>query len=380
MLYLSPTESVSLADAETIGSGAQGIVIGRPGDRQYCIKRFRRVSPEQDRRVDGLLRLSPVDWRGTTDYHVAWPKWPLTDQTGRIRAVGLRRIDGVSLHALFDPAQRGVAFDRPTWALNLRVALSIARLFVDLHRINVVVGDVSASNLLVERSGRVVLIDCDSVQFTDPLTGEWFAADHLTPEYAPPESLRAWAGGPLDVLPAAHDRFGLAALVCQLLMEGDHPFEGVPADAGDDGVEGNIRAGRCRLFSPERFVPIAGALTELLLPPVIRTLARRAFIDGHGDPGRRPTAAEWAAGLSEAYGSLMGCRFNRSHLYHDGFVVCVWCHRRDSGLGDHYPGGAGAEETGEPVSVAEPAESAEPAARVMPRNLTTPQVKRWRTV
>ncbi|GAA2347848.1 hypothetical protein [Dactylosporangium salmoneum] len=330
-LYFEPGRPVVLTDPQPIGSGAQGLVVVGAGNPRFCFKVYRTVSGTRDERTAALLRLPPAAWPGTPEHHAAWPLHPLTDDTGHVRAVALRRVEGVSLHALFDPQQRQAALERPNWATLLRVARNLTRLFGRLHRAGVVVGDVSPGNVLVEPDGRVVLIDCDSVQFTDPATGRAFPAEHVTPEYAPGQAL---AHG--DV---SHDLFGLAVLICQLLMEGDHPFEGIPREGADRGIEGNIGAGASPLLEPHRFVPVPGRLTAELLPEPVVALARRAF---SGDPTARPGTAEWDAALGEAQRELIGCRYDAAHFHRQGLSACVWCHRRHHGLGEHYPAAGGA--------------------------------------
>ena len=320
-----------------LGGGAEGMVFGT-NDPRFCFKVYRCPSPARDARTAALLRTPPVEWKGTDDYHAAWPLRSLNDDEGHVRVVLMRRARGVSMHALFDPKQRRDALASPTWASLLKVALNMTRLFADLHRVGVVIGDVSPNNLLISRSGQVILIDCDSVQFTDPLTGQEFMADHVTPEYAAPETPWPAASGYVARLAVTHDLFGLAVIICQLLMEGDHPFEGVPIRSADKGIEANIRDGHCRLLCPERFVPVPGQLTLELLPAPVTALVWQAFAEGFADASRRPSTAQWETALTCALNDLMGCRNEPDlHFYRQGLAACVWCYRRHIGLEDHYP-------------------------------------------
>jgi DNA-binding helix-hairpin-helix protein with protein kinase domain len=171
------------------------------------------------------------------------------------------------------------------------------------------------------------------VQFTDPATGREWNADHATPEYSLP--------APADRLSPAHDLFGLAVIIAQLLMEGDHPYEGLPVDGEDLGIEANIRSGYSRLLAPERYVPIPGQLTLDLLPPPLAALVRRALGVGVTEPAQQPTPAQWETALRHAYNDLIGCRKDPDlHFYRQGLESCVWCYRREAGLGDHYPSAA----------------------------------------
>jgi DNA-binding helix-hairpin-helix protein with protein kinase domain len=332
-LYLAPGRPFTLPGRTVLlGSGAAGWVFGVPDDPRVCFKVYLRPSAELDRRVAGLLRLRPVSSR-PDGYRIAWPEWPLVDETDRTRAIVLPRVPGVALHSIFDPVQRIAVLDHPIWPTCIELALRIARLFANLHDDRqVVVGDVSPDNLIVSRIGTVALIDTDSMQFTDPYTGEFFLARHMTPGYTAPETLAA----PPSALRPSHDLFGLAVLVCQLLLEGDHPFEGVLRDGGDHGVDSNVAAGNCRLFFPERFRTAAGRLPRELLPPPVLALAHRGLADGHARPELRPTAKEWVGALTAALNSLIGCRVNSRHFSPASLGDCLWCGRRASG-GEHYP-------------------------------------------
>jgi DNA-binding helix-hairpin-helix protein with protein kinase domain len=332
-LYVRPGVPLVFSGPVLLGVGAQGLVFGIAGHPEVCFKVFREPSDDLDRRIAGLLRMPPVDWQGQDGHTVAWPQGMLTDEHEQVRAVVLGRVYGRSLHAVLDPPQRVEFLVRPTWATTLHVARRVAEIFGSLHRVGVVVGDVRPDNLLVDPDGRVVLIDCDSVQFTDPTSHELFGADVATHAYSSPEALRS----PTDTLADSHDLFGLAILVCQLLMEGDHPFEGVPVSGPDTGVAGNVLAGNCRLFAPDRLVEVRGRLDRSVLPAAVRDLAWRALVEGSDEPARRPGATEWAEALADAATDLIGCARNRNHFYPVELGRCVWCARRDDGLGDHYP-------------------------------------------
>src|SRR5262249_27343210 len=146
--------------------------------------------------------------------HVAWPRAVLLDADGAVCGVVMPRVNGAPLLRLLDPVRRIEVLDEPTWRTNLTVASRVARLFERLHGAGVVIGDVSPSNLIVDRHGHVTLIDCDGVQFTDPRSGELYRGEKFTPEYAAPEVLR----DPVRPLSPEHDLFGLAVMICQLLM------------------------------------------------------------------------------------------------------------------------------------------------------------------
>ncbi|MFF5077411.1 hypothetical protein ACFY36_10190 [Actinoplanes sp. NPDC000266] len=332
-LYIEPGRPINLGPLVPLGEGGQGVVLGLPDEPEVCFKFFLEPSEDLDRRVNGLLKQRPTEWPDGGEQVIAWPKWPLRDETGRIRSVVLPRFDGASLYALFDADQRLEFLDRPTWATCLQAAIRISSIYRQLHRVDVVVGDVSPNNLIVDRSGRIALIDCDSVQFVDDWSREVFPADVATREYCSPEALRS----PIRHLAPSHDLFGMAILLCQLLMDGDHPFEGRPLRGPDRGVEGNIREGTSALFTPERLVPVAGRLDLRVLPTVVQQLAFRALSQGHTQPHVRPSAAEWERVLRGVLNDLLGCPRHANHFFPAALGRCPWCARYDAGIADHFP-------------------------------------------
>jgi len=284
-----------------------------------------------------LMRTEPATWRGdhAEHLHVAWPRQPLMDATGRTLGFLMPLVDGEPLTRLFDPHVRVKAIEEPTWRVIIGVAARTARLLAKLHGVGIVMGDVSPANILVSPSGHVTLLDCDTVQFTDPETSILYRCAKLTPEYAPP----ATNGSATQVLAPSHDAFCLAVMICQLLMEGDHPFEGVPADSADvDSLASdNIRLQNNRIVFPERFTPVPGAIPVSVLPPELLRLAQACFGDGHGNPDARPSPEDWETALEHAGFEVMGCRENDRHLYHNSLSSCVWCERVAQGFDDRYP-------------------------------------------
>ncbi len=350
-LYVPPRRPLTIG--HELGSGAEGFVFAVADSEDLCLKVYDRAADDLDRRLDAMLRAAPYAWGGDhpEHVHVAWPQAKVVDEHQRTRGFLMPRLDRsrhARLELLFDPGRRSELLEEPTWGQLLGIAGRIARLVAALHAEGVVVGDLSGSNIWVARSGHVTFIDCDSMQVRDPATGHVFPARKNSPGYAPPEVVR----GEATAIGHEQDRFGLAVLVCQLLMEGDHPFEGVPTGPGasDPTIEDNVVHQRDRITHPERLGPRAGELPAALLPPEVYRLAAAAFGPGHVEPAHRPPAAAWSDRLTAARANLTGCRANPRHLYPRSLPACVWCDRRLAGLGDHYPPAAPPWVTGAPAS------------------------------
>jgi DNA-binding helix-hairpin-helix protein with protein kinase domain len=339
-LYVPPRRPLTIG--RELGSGAEGFVFAVAGSEDLCLKVYDQAADDLDPRLDAMLRAAPYGWGGDhpEHVHVAWPQAKVVDEHQRTRGFLMPRLDRsrhARLELLFDPGRRSELLEEPTWGQLLGIAGRIARLVAALHDEGVVVGDLSGSNIWVARSGHVTFIDCDSMQVRDPATGQVFPARKNSPGYAPPEVVR----GEAAAIGHEQDLFGLAVLVCQLLMEGDHPFEGVPAGPSSNGtdatLEDNVVHQRNRITHPQLLRPRAGDLPVAMLPPEVRHLAEAAFGPGHDAPARRPPAAAWSDRLTAARANLTGCRANDRHLYPRSLPTCIWCDLHRAGLGDHYP-------------------------------------------
>jgi hypothetical protein len=188
----------------------------------------------------------------------------------------------------------------------------------------VVIGDFNESNIRTWREARVTLLDCDSMQVRDPVSGEWFFCRVGRPEFTPPELVRAdWAS---TVRHPSSDLFALAIHLYQLLLEGEHPFRGVWRGNGEKPPV-SVLAGR-GIWAHQNggpLVPRPAAISAGLLPPALVAMFRQAFEDGAVDPGARPTAAQWHAALDGLAGQLRQCAADRAHFYPGGHDACPWC-------------------------------------------------------
>lgn len=316
---------VSLVRASTLGEGGEARVVSVPGRVDLVAKLYRHPRPEHARKLAQMLADPPA--LADAGASLAWPREPLVDAAGQVVGFVMPRAHGVKVFELFNPATRRALEHRFHWALLHRVAGNLAAALDALHARGYVVGDVNESNLLVNPAGSVTLVDTDSFQVPDPIGGGWFRARVGRPEYTPPE-LQGLDFGSVDRTPA-HDRFGLAVVIFQLLMEGTHPFA-VRTDTGEESVtvEERIRAGRFAYLPgddirPPRMAPPFEALDERL-----RDLAVRAFHAGHAEAYARPTAAEWRDGLRAAEAELVTCKASGQHRYAPHLVACPWCRRK----------------------------------------------------
>jgi eukaryotic-like serine/threonine-protein kinase len=338
---LSPDGSQRLPLAGgPLGVGGQARVYAVDSDPTRVVKLYRTPNEERTKRLlHMLLAHRPEDFMVGADRHpvLVWPSALVHDANGRAVGYVMRRVgppEQLPLFTLFTRRQRLASFPDASWRFLVGVARNLAGLVVQLHRQDLVVGDLSHNNLMVSRNGFVTLLDCDSIQFRHD--GQFFACATSTMEYAAPE-LQVDPSAPRS---PATDDFTLAVLVCRLLTAGDHPFIGHPAQVvSEEPSPGeNIRLGLSYLVRPTAVRVPRETVDAAVLPPAVAALARRAFGPGIEDPTQRPSAAEWHQTLRREWSLARICDRRPRHTYGAHLGACPWCARITAGTADlFYP-------------------------------------------
>ncbi len=325
-----------LTCSTVLGSGTESIVHAVDADPRQAVKIYREPDAERTRRLEHMLRafnasqfVEPVSGHPV----LIWPEDLARDSTGAVLGYVMRRSDHQPLSTFFEHYTRLTKFPDKDWKFLLGVASNLSQLVAILHDQEIVIGDLAPSNIHVRADGLISFLDCDSLQFR--YDGEVFACHTVTPEYAAPELLPELAG-PKNV---ETDRFTLALLVCQLLLCGDHPFQGIPARPldVDPSPETNIQYGITVLTAPREVEVPDEAIEPGVLPPRVAALARQAFGAGHGTAGSRPAAQEWAEALDLAWDDVKMCGNRKVHTYSGHLPECPWCARGRLGRFDPFP-------------------------------------------
>ncbi|MER6121842.1 hypothetical protein ABT173_03910 [Streptomyces sp. NPDC001795] len=320
---------VRLAELPLKGGG-QAAVFPVEGDDTIVVKLYReRPGPDQERRLTRMLTMSPLAARPTDANQppeLAWPTALARGPEGGFLGYAMRRFGEphhVQLIGLFTRSQRLRLFqDRADWRFLLGVAWNLAFMTARMHYDDLVIGDFSSSNVVVDANGFVTFLDCDSIAFTDPVTGETFPCLMHTTDYSSPERQ---AGGAAT---RASDDFALAVLIYQLLTAGNHPFGGVPHDsASESTVKDNIAASVSYVVRPELVTIPRGTLDPSVLPPGLLTLARAAFGPGVHTPAARPQAQDWLRALDQERRQVRVCQNRPLHAYGAHLPTCPWCVR-----------------------------------------------------
>lgn len=324
--------AVTLAERPLKGGG-QAAVYPVQGHDGMVVKLYREPpDAAQERRLERMLTMSPLGGRPTHETQppeLAWPTALARGTDGEFLGYAMSRFgepEHVQLLGLFTRSLRVRLFPgRGDWKFLLGVSWNLAFMTARLHHEDLVIGDFSSNNVVVNRAGFVTFLDCDSIAFTDPATGEYFPCLMHTADYSAPERQK---GGPAT---QQSDDFALAVLIYQLLTGGNHPFGGVPHDSDSDAtVKDNIAASCSYVVRPERVVVPRTVVDPLVLPPALLGLAHRAFGPGVDNPAERPTAQEWLRALDAERSLVRVCDIRPLHTYGSHLDACPWCARVDA--------------------------------------------------
>jgi DNA-binding helix-hairpin-helix protein with protein kinase domain len=252
---------------------------------------------------------------------IAWPNDLLYTAGGQLAGYVMVNVqNAVPLLLVFNPRSRARTLPSFNRRYLHRAARNLAAALGALHASNYIVGDLNESNVMVTPSALITLIDADSFQVQRRIGSKpvLHPCPVGKPEYTPPEL----QGKTFALVPrqAEHDRFGLAVLIFQLLLEGNHPFRAQWLGSDDPPpVEDRIRQGAWP-YARRPAQPIApprGAPALDTLHPALVKLVRQCFVEGHTEPRARPLPEEWEEALGIAEDALVACALGHLYSRHD---------------------------------------------------------------
>jgi DNA-binding helix-hairpin-helix protein with protein kinase domain len=300
-----------------IGKGGEGEIYLLGHDSKLAVKVYTaRTDGGREEKVRAMVGL------GLAEAHqlVSFPKDVVTAKSGAFAGFTMRLVENCrQVHELYGVKSRKIHYPKADFRFLVRAAANTARAVADVHRSNCVIGDVNHSGVLVANDARVALIDADSFQLA--ARGRTYPCLVGVPDFTPPEL----QGRPLAgiVRTPAHDQFGLAVAIFQLLFMGRHPYAGQSKDSHltlDQFIARNLFA-----YSRARntgVTPPVGVATLEDFPGDIGAAFERAF---GLDPARRPAPSEWSDQLKSLEGSLNRCSINAMHFYPSAAKGCPWC-------------------------------------------------------
>jgi DNA-binding helix-hairpin-helix protein with protein kinase domain len=328
-----------------LASGGEANIFAISGPTNSVAKIYHRPDKHHFAKLGVMLATRPTTLGNNGHVSIAWPVdlvvtdyWKPT--TGQWHSVGFLMPRIIGLHTLFEVYNlrcRQKTSPRFTYQYLVRAARNLAAAVSALHAIDCVIGDINESNALVSNEALITLVDTDSFQVRDANTNEIFRCRVGKGEFTPPE-LQGEVFSEHFREPA-HDLFGLAVLIFQLLMEGIHPFSGVPKSGEAEPLENRIQFGFFPYGSrvvPYTPMPLAPAFETL--DPAVKQLFIRCFEQGHTNPRLRPDAQSWQTALAQAESRLTQCAANPQHVYSSHLSGCPWCERKQKLRGwDPYP-------------------------------------------
>jgi DNA-binding helix-hairpin-helix protein with protein kinase domain len=317
-----------------VARGGEAVIYRVQGRPDALAKIYSPPRPSYKQKLTWMRANPPEDpSRASGHASIAWPRELLFDADNRLAGYLMPFVaDAVQLLEVFNPRRRSrilPGFDRRYLH---RTARNLVAAVAALHRRGYVIGDLNQSNVLVTPRALVTLIDTDSFQVQH--VGENQIVTYPCPvgmvEYTPPE-LQGQAFRTIVRQPE-HDRFGLAVLVFQLLMDGSHPYRSQWLGPGEPPpLEQKIAEGwwpYCRPPLKHLAPPETAPLLDVLHPR-LADLTRHCFIDGQVSPRRRPSAEEWEVALAQAEDDLVTCR--NGHLVAGHLSRCPRCGARRPG-------------------------------------------------
>ncbi|HEY3329277.1 MAG TPA: hypothetical protein VGK19_04595 [Capsulimonadaceae bacterium] len=327
-----------------VGGGGEGDVFAVTGSTGHVAKRYHagQATKERQTKLEVMVGNPPDDPCSRLGHtSIAWPLdlIYLDPAVHIFDGFVMPRIDGARpLADAYHVPTRRRSMPGFTWQYLLCAGRNLASAVQALHDKGYVVGDMNESNVFIYPTGLVTLIDTDSFQVPGP-TGV-FRCPVGKPEYLPPER----QGSNLNSVnrTSSDDHFALAVLIFLLLMEGRHPFDGVPTGVPD---EPEIEQRIARNWFRQAYGPHCGAVLPppscppwAILPAQLQSLFVRCFVEGENLPDRRPSAIEWTEGLDRVMASLQSCSTNSCHSYSAHLRSCPWCERSATlGIADPFP-------------------------------------------
>ena len=307
---------------QKLHEGGEGELFQLQGEDSYLYKQYAKPTGEHEQKIRHLSSFSSL--RGSDG--VALPITPIylqpkTNQQGTFSGLIIPYIkDANTLYSYLNPQERVKQHPECTVQHLYLIARNLAAQVEHVHSWkHTVIGDLNATNVLVTKDLRVVLVDFDSVQYTN---GKVYPCRVGMPEYIPPEGR-----GEGGVISQEHDLFALAVLIFQLLRMGQYPFKGK--------MKVNIEKQQVGLYLKNKGIypyinhrvagPPDNAMPYDWLEPELREAFNRTFHFGSKDPSKRVAAADWKALLRKCLTKLQTCPQHPKYQYGSHLKSCPWC-------------------------------------------------------
>ena len=331
-----------------IGAGGEGRVFKISG-QNLVGKIYKKVDPEVEKKIRYMVQHPIADLRdssGKVILALAWPQDILCDDRGVFIGYTMPFIqNGVEICTVArgcDMPKAKTMFPNYDWMFNLQVAINLSKAVAYLHSNNCIVGDLNCKNIMVSPDGLITMLDNDSFDLLDTVSGIHFRCCAGTQDYLAPElqgrNLRS-AGAVFSV---HSDNFALAIHIFQLLMNNYHPFTGKNLVVIQNSTSVNQRLdhlvnGKCPFIHnySDLTIPIgAPYLSEMVTPQLVQDFYRTFDYNAGNIQERiklRTTAAQWVTDLQQYMnqfytpGQAYRCSNNQKHYYLRQAGKCGLC-------------------------------------------------------
>ncbi len=288
------------------GEGAVHKILSPSNYSNLCAKLYFPKERNLSRRnkIEFMVRNPPPNLI-SKNHIICWAKEVLFDRNRFVGFMMPLAFNGsIQLYELCTPKLRtklGVSwsskFDRNTnkgIQSRLKLCTNLSAAIHSIHSLkNYVLVDLKPQNVLVTDSGKVSIIDCDSIQISS--NGRVvFPARVATPEYVPPEGANI---NPVkNVVPQSWDRFSMAIMFYEVIF-GLHPYAASFSGRyqNSDTLDSKIKSGLFVHGKKRKHISVLPPLHKNfgIIPNNLKQLFVRAFDTGHQMPDVRPTAKEW---------------------------------------------------------------------------------------
>ena len=316
LVYTYKKESVNLEE-EPFSSGGEGEV----RNVTSCPSRFNSVcaklyfkskqTKEQEKKIRFMVENPPSNIVGN-GMMIAWPLETIYNQSGTFMGflMPMAFPDSKKLTILVLPKLKRTLkaewykFDKEyniRYALVSRMKLinNIAIPIHILHSTNkYVLKDFKPDNVLVTSTGKITIVDMDSIQICDK--GKLlFPGTAATDTYIPPEFYKGVGRNQQDILQKSWDNFAVGVVFYQLLF-GLHPYVVVPYVDSEESntipycIKENLFPFGINSSKIKSFAKPHNNFN--IVPPQVQQLFVRAF---GSNPNDRPQAMEWGKTIKQ---------------------------------------------------------------------------------
>ncbi len=302
------------------GEGTVHKIVAPASHTKFCAKLYlpKVINAEKQQKIEYMVANPPPE-TVTENQIICWPQAALFGSNKFVGFIMPLAFDNsILLYELCRPKlskkhnHRWNKFNRNTkqgFEARLKLCTNLA---IAIHRVhslqNYILVDFKPQNVLVTNSGKIAILDCDSVQISkdDKVI---FPALVATPEYVPPESERL--NPSKDKIHPSWDRFAMA-IVFYEIMFGLHPYA---ATFGGKFIDINTLPGRIRegLFAHGR-----NKQHLISLPPPHKTFdyiphnLKVLFQDAFDDDDLRPSAETWGKAIVQELATGIKIRFPKA--------------------------------------------------------------------